>query len=231
MDGQANWVASNSALSLNFDGTNDVVIAGRGSPVTTNRITVSAWFRPQKTGRSDVITCWTDGTSSSQFDLLVGVTASKARFFIGDGTFRGTSDSVTTLATGAWYHLAGTYDGATLGLWVNGILETSSALATTMLTANLTPIRIGNNQNANGTAQGQADDLRIYNRALTPAEIKLLASRRGIGLTQGVGTRATYPTKFQIRIGGTWREADGYQNVGGVWKPAPPSIKMAGVWK
>jgi hypothetical protein len=78
---------------------------------------------------------------------------------------------------------------------------------------------------------GQFDDVRLYNRALTLAEVRLLASRRGIGLTPSASTRATYPTKFQIRVGGTWREADAYQNVGGVWKPAPPKIKVAGVWK
>jgi len=76
-----------------------------------------------------------------------------------------------------------------------------------------------------------SDDLRIYNRVLTPAEIRLLASRRGIGLTPLPDRGGGLPRKLSVNVGGTWRAADSYINVGGTWKIGQASVNVAGVWK
>ena len=78
---------------------------------------------------------------------------------------------------------------------------------------------------------GGIDDLRIYSRALTPAEIRILASRRGIGLTPLPDRAAGLPRRFSVNVGGDWRSADSYVNVGGVWKLGQPSVNVGGVWK
>jgi hypothetical protein len=75
------------------------------------------------------------------------------------------------------------------------------------------------------------DDLRIYNRILTLAEIRLLASRRGIGLQPLPDRAAGLPRRFSVNVGGTWREADSYVNVGGVWRLSQPSVNVAGTWR
>ena len=79
---------------------------------------------------------------------------------------------------------------------------------------------------------GQIDDTRVYDRALTPAEIRLLASRRGIGLTPLPHRAAGLPRKLSVKIGGDWRAADAYVNVGGgVWKLGQASVNVAGTWR
>jgi hypothetical protein len=75
------------------------------------------------------------------------------------------------------------------------------------------------------------DDIRLYNRALTPAEIRLLASRRGIGLTPLPDRAAGLPRRLSVNVGGTWRPSDAYVNVGGTWKLGQASTNVAGVWK
>src|SRR5439155_230474 len=69
-----------------------------------------------------------------------------------------------------WTHLAVTYDGATLRLFVNGT-QVNTTPATGSLQTVTTPLRIGNNTYGE-SFQGRIDDVRIYNRAQTAAEIQ-----------------------------------------------------------
>jgi hypothetical protein len=74
-----------------------------------------------------------------------------------------------------WHHVAGTYDGAMARLYIDGIPDGSMA-ATGAISKNTASVYIGGN--AEQTARmwkGSIDDVRIYNRALTDAEVRLLA--------------------------------------------------------
>jgi hypothetical protein len=78
---------------------------------------------------------------------------------------------------------------------------------------------------------GYLDDIRIYDRAITLSEIRLLASRRGIGLTPLPDRAAGMPRKLFVNVGGTWRDGDAYVNVGGAWKLGTPFVNAGGTWK
>ena len=138
--------------------------------------------------------------------------------------------------TGRWVHFAGTKSpgaiGLTSSLYVNGLLVAGGGNAATPSFAGglLYFGDLGFNQGAfRGTVA--LDDLRVYNRALTPAEIRLLASRRGIGLTPLPDRAAGLPRKLSVNVGGTWRAADAYVNVAGTWKLAQASTNVAGTWR
>jgi len=76
---------------------------------------------------------------------------------------------------GQWHHLAGTYDGANARLFVDGVLNGSMA-TTGAISKNTAPVYIsGNSEKASRLWNGSIDDVRIYNRALTEAEVRLLA--------------------------------------------------------
>jgi hypothetical protein len=96
-----------------------------------------------------------------------------------------------------------------------------------------TPVTIGAISGATSSynLNGQIDDARIYNRALTPAEIRLLASRRGIGLTPRPDRAAGLPRKLSVNVGGTWRAADAYVHNGTGFRLSEAKINVAGVWK
>jgi hypothetical protein len=78
---------------------------------------------------------------------------------------------------------------------------------------------------------GYLDDIRIYDRAITPAEIRLLASRRGIGLSPLPDRAAGMPRKLSINVGGTWRPADAYVHDGTAFRLSEAKINVGGVWK
>ena len=77
------------------------------------------------------------------------------------------------------------------------------------------------------------DDIRIYGRALTPAEIRLLASRRGIGLTPLPDRAAGLPRKMSVNVGaGVWKAGDQYVKTAAGWKLGITSVNTgAGGYK
>ncbi|GAA4352150.1 hypothetical protein GCM10023185_11540 [Hymenobacter saemangeumensis] len=159
------------ANALSFDGTNDLVSIPHNNAFNiTGAITLEAWVRTSlTTGAEQYIT--TKNESSWYLALnggggLTGV----ASFFLnnvspGGGWLYGT----TNLTDGRWHHVAGTYDGATLRLYVDGVLENSRA-ATGAIATGTSPVLIGGRPS--GIFNGSIDELRIYNQALSLAQLR-----------------------------------------------------------
>jgi hypothetical protein len=83
----------------------------------------------------------------------------------------------TNNATSTWYFVGCVYDGSRLYNYVNGELKATSIIASGNITTTTYPLAIG--ATSNGTAiqnviQGIIDEVRIYNRALSASEIKVL---------------------------------------------------------
>ena len=78
---------------------------------------------------------------------------------------------VAPLALNTWSHLAATYDGTTLRLYVNGSLVGSRAVANPLLTSTGV-LRFGGNSVWGEFFAGRIDEVRLYNRALAVAEIQ-----------------------------------------------------------
>ena len=84
-----------------------------------------------------------------------------------DQAVRGTARISTT----DWTHLAMTYDGSVQRLYVNGVLAGTHAQTGNMAVGNQ-PLRIGGNGSFPGEFfKGLIDEVKVYNRALTAAEI------------------------------------------------------------
>jgi Concanavalin A-like lectin/glucanases superfamily len=84
-------------------------------------------------------------------------------------------DSANPIPVNTWTRVAGTYNGTTLTVWVNGVRSSSRALSGTTC-ANDEPLAVGaKNAPALGLLEafwdGQLDEVRVYNRALSAAEI------------------------------------------------------------
>jgi hypothetical protein len=75
------------------------------------------------------------------------------------------------LTTNTWTHLAGTYDGTTLRLYVNGV-QVSSRAQTGAIAVSTNPLQIGGDTFYGQYFQGQIDEIRVYNRALSAAQIQ-----------------------------------------------------------
>jgi len=85
----------------------------------------------------------------------------------------------TNINDGRWHLLVGVYNGSRVGLYVDGKLDVSSE-ASGQINTNTWSVLIGNNEHArvrqadDRSFNGLIDDVRVYNYALTEAEIKAL---------------------------------------------------------
>ena len=95
--------------------------------------------------------------------------------------FTGSSSELVDgrLPVNTWSHLATTYNGSTLALYVNGTVVASSVVTGNILTS--TGALHGRNgaETARRESEGHLDDVRIYNRALTPADFLLSMNEPG----------------------------------------------------
>ena len=81
-----------------------------------------------------------------------------------------TVNATAALATNTWTHLAMTYDGTTMRLYVNGT-QVATRAQTGSIATSTSALRIGGNSVWGEWFSGQIDEVRVYNRALTAAEV------------------------------------------------------------
>jgi hypothetical protein len=160
-----NGVGFNSANGgyFTFDGTDDNInIATVGG--YSNQLTCESWFRTTSSATWKNMICGPGG------DIIYTVNGNKINFGSqGSNPIPHDNLSNTIVNTGAWFHACVTYNGATVNIYINGVLD-----ATYSETGSQTPgnLRIGSNEAGNSEFfSGDLPIVRLYNRALTQAEV------------------------------------------------------------
>lgn len=145
-----------------------------------NHWSLACWIKSSSWGTyNDIILCKnTDSSESAQFYFSI---IGGSRFNIGCNAGSQTLTVNYTFAQNTWYHVAATYNGNTLKLYLNG-----SEIGTKAYTSNqkmgMNNLCIGcRSSNTSGTqATGNTvgkrmNDVRIYDHALSPREVKEIA--------------------------------------------------------
>lgn len=165
----ATWTGGRNGGALAFDGTsNRVTVADAPELDLTTGLTVEAWVRPTTTTgwRTVAMKERSGGLSYALYTSGEGPQPSAFGSIGGDRSVVGPS----ALPINTWSHLATTYDGATMRLYVDGT-QVASRPQTGALATSTSPLSLGGNGVWGEHFSGTMDDVRIYRRALTAAEI------------------------------------------------------------
>ena len=164
----ATWTtAGKFGSALVFNGTSArVTVNDAPSLRLTGGMTLEAWVKP-----SAVTTAWRDVIYKGNDNYYLEATSNSASRAPAAGGTIGTTYGTTALATNTWAHLAVTYDRVAIRLYVNGT-QVSSLARTTALATSANPLQIGGDSIYGQYFQGTIDEVRVYNRALSQAEIQ-----------------------------------------------------------
>jgi len=168
-----------------FDGVNQslaVVDHADFGDGTETEITVScyAYLDTIAGGEDTIISKYNSGSSSNRSFALQ--TNNGALFFVINNSTTSYTASGITLAAGQWYHLCGTYDGATVKLYVDGIIAPTTAAATGAIPDTSGEFRIGSENSNDHYFDGMISQVSVSFSAWTEDEIRLEYQRMQAGL-------------------------------------------------
>jgi hypothetical protein len=160
--------------ALYFNGSGFVTVPDAASLDFTSGMTLEAWVYPTATPANWSTAIIKEQPGEFVYALYAGSPTNRPNVYFnvstspsGERGFAGPS----ALPLNTWTHLAGTYDGATLSLYVNGVLVGSHAVAGPIATSTGV-LRIGGNTVWGEYFTGRIDEVRLYNRALSQSEIQ-----------------------------------------------------------
>lgn len=205
--GSPTYVAGKTGQAVNLSGSTQYVSLPAGIVSTLNDFTIATWVKLTAVSTWARIFDFGNNTTTNMF--LVPSSGSTIRFAIttsgsgGEQRINGTAN----LTTGAWIHVAVTLAGNTGTLYVNGAQvgqNTAMTLKPSSL-GNTTLNYLGKSQYADPYLNGQLDDFRIYNGALTAGEVFSLYNPGGPTPTTGpTATRTNTPTPAPTPVPGTY---------------------------
>ena len=180
LEGHPQWVKGYYGNGLQFDGAADYVYVGNQDALDVTHYTLTAWVRTdgrtKDSERQEILekagAYWLNIRNDSHMLRAGG-------FF---GGCRGTPywtylDTPATMPLQTWTHVASTYNGTALTIFLNGMLSVSKAEVRPPCTTNHRLLIIGakkleDQSTAEAFFSGILDEVRIYSRALSQGEIQ-----------------------------------------------------------
>jgi len=169
--------------ALAFDGVDDhvTVAAPTVDLKPSSAFAISAWVKYSATDTSggDV------ASMGDSYALRVQPTGDVKTFFYNGTTWNASTSSGVNTKNGSWHHLVGQYTGSSLQVYIDGTLNHQAAFSGAIAYTLGPSFLLGQNGNGDSTHNfnGTIDQVRVYGRALSAAEIAALAAEAPAGAT------------------------------------------------
>jgi hypothetical protein len=172
--GNPAWVPGQIGGGLEFDGVDDYVDCGTFNPSeTTNKLSISLWAKWNGLNGvwQGLVAKRDDWSAGDMMWLLEAGIDTGGLVFLREGSYPDVGDPV--LPVGEWAHVAVSFDGTIVRLYVNGG-QTGSGLFS-FGSDTVAHVMLGaSQQDGANPFNGALDDVRIYSHALSVDDIQLL---------------------------------------------------------
>jgi hypothetical protein len=167
----ATWsTAGKNGGALSFNGTSNYVqVADSASLDLTTGMTLEAWVNPAALGTAWRTVLFKAQSGGMVYSLYANQDTTRP---VGQVNIGGEQNVVgaASLALNTWSHVAVTYDGSALRLYVNSAVVATTAVSGT-IPVSTGVLRMGGNSVWGEWFGGLLDDVRIYSRALSASEL------------------------------------------------------------
>jgi Concanavalin A-like lectin/glucanases superfamily len=206
------WVTTGEyGKAIQFNGTNTLVSVPDATALhLTTGMTLEAWVNP-----STVDSSWRDVIYKGNDNYYLEATSTDGSEpdagLIAGGTY-GDAYGTAVLPANSWSFLTETYDGANLRLYVNGV-QVAATAHTGSISTSTNALQIGGDTLYGQYFKGQIDNVRIYNTALSVAQIQADQGTSVNGVLSAPGTlsaNAVSPTEVDLSWGGATGGATSY---------------------
>lgn len=197
--------------ALLFNGsTNALEVPDSSTIKPTAQMTISAWVKFAGTGSFPMIVCKNVNTNFQLYFEGNSTLTSGWGLDINDTDVEG---AVNAKVTTSWYHVVGTYDGANMKVYQNGVIDGTAAKSGAINTSVGNLIIGAYNTTADPGGDywnGNIDDVRLYATALTSSDVRTLYNNEsnsavfwtfGAEQTQGAATAVTSSSKILQTLG------------------------------
>ncbi|MBT0812302.1 T9SS type A sorting domain-containing protein [Litoribacter ruber] len=173
--GSSTWVQGVKELAIRLNGSGQFATAANDPSLNVSEeITIALWVRPEKRGVQSLLNK-ADFGARSGYELSLANNG-RVSFQINHNSSRVTSQASYPTNGRTWMHIAVTYDGSTLKLFIDGVENSSNSLSSSpLIGTNDLPLIIGAEQGGVNSLMGALDDIMIYNSALSPSQIGEIA--------------------------------------------------------
>lgn len=163
--------------AFSFDGSiARVIVPPAANLQFTNALTIEGWVKPSVVGdqQREILSKWEGGAPLGQASYRIGIDTNGFGVLSvsADGSFTNTASVVSAdpIPVDSWTHVAGVYDGSELRFYLNGRLSNTEPW-TNGVFAGTAPVIIGSTASSGAFFAGLVDELTIYGRAVSAAEL------------------------------------------------------------
>jgi uncharacterized repeat protein (TIGR01451 family) len=178
------FAAGKVGQAFSFDGMNDFVNIGNDASLRPTRITVDFWMKSAAPGANAYLLAkGAEGCSYASYSFNTASDPEGDLFFdvftSVTGFVRSPQAPAALVFDGNWHHIAGTFDGSFVRIYVDGAQQGAGTPATGNLTYGLTTHNRLTLGRFDGPAcvlsyQGLLDEIEIFDHALTGAQIQAI---------------------------------------------------------